>query len=150
MYEFFHSLLEHVVNALGTFFAWLGNLLQGLFNALKSVLIAIMQPLVAFFTGLAYLLGKCFYIVVLVVQVIFGLFKVVGAVILGVFNTFAQLLSFGGSTDYYYLPDAYRTGWDGVTGFLASTGVHTIAIIMTVFVWLMTAYALMRIAGGDR
>ncbi|ADI02562.1 hypothetical protein [Syntrophothermus lipocalidus] len=150
MYEFLHSLLEHVVNVLGTFFAWLGNLLQALFNALKSVLIAIMQPLVAFFTGIAYLLSKCFYIVVLVVQVIFGLFKLIGAVILGVFNTFAQLLSFGGSTDYYYLPDAYRTGWDGVTGFLASTGVHTIAVIMTVFVWLMTAYALIRIAGGDR
>lgn len=150
MYEFFQSLLEKVVNALGTFFAWIGTLLQGLFNALKTVLVTIMHPLVAFFTGIAYLLSKCFYIVVLVVQVIFGVFKVVIGITLGVFNTFAQLLSFSGSTDHYYLPEAYRQGWNAVADVLSSTGVHTIAVIMTVFVWLMTAYAVMRIAGGDR
>lgn len=150
MYEFSQSLLEKVVNALGTFFAWIGTLLQGLFNALKTVLVTIMHPLVAFFTGIAYLLSKCFYIVVLVVQVIFGVFKVVIGITLGVFNTFAQLLSFSGSTDHYYLPEAYRQGWNAVADVLSSTGVHTIAVIMTVFVWLMTAYAVMRIAGGDR
>lgn len=149
MYEFFYGLFQNLIQALRTFFAWLVSLLQGFFEAIKSVLVAIFKPVVAFFLGIAYLLQKCFYIVVLVVQVIFGLFKVVIGVILGVFNTFAQLLAFGGSTEYYYMPEAYRPGWDAVTGVLSSTGVHTIAVIMTVFVWIITAYAVIRIAGGD-
>ncbi len=150
MYEFFHGLFQNGINVIWSFFSWIGNVLETLFGALKTVLITLFQPVIAFFLGIAYLLTKCFYIAVLVVQVIFGLFKVVLGVILGVFNTFAQLLGFSGSTDYYYLPNAYQPGWNAVTDILSSTGVHTIAILMTVFVWLITAYAVIRIAGGER
>ena len=150
MYEFFQGLFQYGVNSLYTLFTWIGSLIESFFGALKTVLITLFQPVIAFFLGIAYLLAKCFHIAVLVVQVIFGLFKVVFGVILGIFNTFAQLLGFSGSTDYYYLPNAYQPGWNAVTEMLSSTGVHTIAILMTVFVWLITAYAVIRIAGGDR
>ncbi|NLV16045.1 MAG: hypothetical protein GXY50_02375 [Syntrophomonadaceae bacterium] len=150
MYEFFQGLFQYGLNSLHTLFVWIGSLIESFFGALKTVLITLFQPIIAFFLGIAYLLAKCFHIAVLVVQVIFGLFKVVFGVILGIFNTFAQLLGFSGSTDYYYLPNAYQHGWNAVTEMLSSTGVHTIAILMTVFVWLITAYAVIRIAGGDR
>lgn len=150
MYEFFQGLFQNVISILYVFFTWIGSTLESFFGALKTVLVTLFQPVVAFFLGIAYLLSKCFYIAVLVVQVIFGLFKVVLGVIMGVFNTFAQLLGFSGSTDYYYLPTAYQPGWSAVTDVLNSTGVHTIAILMTVFVWLITAYAVIRIAGGER
>lgn len=150
MYEFFQGLFQSGLNGIRTLFIWLGLFIESFFGALKNVLITLFQPVVTFILGLIYLLTKVFHIVVLVVQVIFGLFKVVFGVILGVFNTFAQLLGFRGSTDYYYLPEAYHTGWNAVTDMLNSTGVHTIAILMTVFVWLITAYAVIRIAGGDR
>lgn len=150
MYEFFQGLFQNGLNSLHALFVWIGSLIESFFGALKTVLITLFQPIIAFFLGIAYLLAKCFHIAVLVVQVIFGLFKVVFGVILGIFNTFAQLLGFSGSTDYYYLPNAYQHGWNAVTEMLSSTGVHTIAILMTVFVWLITAYAVIRIAGGDR
>ena len=139
MYEFFQGLFQSGLNGIRTLFIWLGSFIESFFVALKNVLITLFQPVVTFILGLIYLLTKVFHIVVLVVQVIFGLFKVVFGVILGVFNTFAQLLGFRGSTDYYYLPEAYHTGWNAVTDML-----------MTVFVWLITAYAVIRIAGGDR
>lgn len=150
MYEFFQGLFQNGISALYTLFTWIGSLLESFFSALKTVLVTLFQPVIAFFLGIAYMLAKCFHIAVLVVQVIFGLFKVVFSVILGVFNTFAQLLGFSGNTDYYYLPNAYQPGWNAVADVLNHTGVHTIAVLMTVFVWLITAYAVIRIAGGDR
>ncbi len=150
MYEFFQGLFQNGINVLFILFTWIGSLLDSFFGALKTVLVTLFQPVVTFFLGIAYLLTKCFYIAALVVQIIFGLFKVVLGVIMGVFNTFAQLLGFSGSTDYYYLPDAYQQGWNAVADVLNSTGVHTIAILMNVFVWLITAYAVIRIAGGER
>lgn len=150
MYEFFEGLFQNVIDALGIFFAWVGSLLQGFFEAIKSVIITLFKPLIVFFSGLAYLIGKCFYIVVLVVQVIFGIFKVLGGVIAGVFNTFSQLLGFSGSTGYYYMPDAYQQGWNTVVSFMNNTGLNTIAVIMTVFIWVITAYAVIRIAGGEK
>ncbi len=150
MFEFFEKLFQYLVIALRGFFSWIGDLFQGLFEGIKSIFVALFKPIILFFKGLAYLLGKCFYIAVLVIQVIFGIFKLLGAVIIGVFNTFSQLLGFSGSTGHFYMPGAYQQGWDAVAGFLNSTGFSTIAVIMTVFIWLMTAYAVIRIAGGER
>lgn len=150
MFEFFEALFRNLVQAFRSFFSWLGNLFQSFFNAIKELFAALFKPVILFFKGLFYLLEKCFYIVVLVIQVIFGIFKLLGAVILGVFNTFSQLLDFSGSTSHYYVPGAYQQGWDTVARFLNSTGFSTIAVIMTVFIWLMTAYAVIKIAGGER
>ena len=90
MYEFFQGLFQNGINALYVLFTWIGSMIESFFGALKTVLITLFQPVVAFFLGIAYMLAKCFHIAVLVVQVIFGLFKVVFGVILGVFNTFAS------------------------------------------------------------
>lgn len=150
MFEFFHRLFQNLINAFRDFFSWIGTLFQNMFEAIKSMFAALFKPIILFFKGFAYLLGKCFYIAVLVIQVIFGIFKLLGAVILGVFNTFSQLLGFSGSTGHFYMPGAYQHGWDTVTGFLNSTGFSTIAVIMSVFIWLMTAYAVIRIAGGEK
>ncbi len=150
MFEFFEALFRNLVQAFKSFFSWLGHVLQSFFNGIKELFAALFKPVILFFKGLFYLLEKCFYIVVLVIQVVFGIFKLLGAVILGVFNTFAQLLGFTGSTSHYYIPGAYHQGWDSVVGFLNSTGISTIAVLMTVFIWLMTAYAVIRIAGGER
>lgn len=150
MYEFFYGLFQNLVNAFRSFFTWVGGLFQGLFEGIRNIFIALLKPVVLFFKGFFYMLGKCFYIVVLVIQVVFGLFKVVGAVTAGAFNTFAQLLNFSGSTGHYYLPGAYQQGWSSVTNFFNSTGFSTIALIMAAFIWLMTAYAVIRIAGGEK
>lgn len=150
MYEFFQSLGQSIVNAIVSIFTWLGNLLKDIFNGLKHFVAELFKPLILFFQGLWYLITKCFDIIVLVVQVVFGLFKVVGSIIAGIFHTFASMLGFTGSTDYYYMPDAYHEGYYGVAGFLNKTGLNTIALIMMAFLWILTAYAIIKIAGGER
>ena len=150
MFEFFEKLFQYLVIALRGFFSWIGDLFQGLFEGIKSIFVALFKPIITFFQGFFYLLDKCFYIIVLVIQVIFGLFKVVGAVTVGIFNTFGQLLSFSGGSGYYYMPESYQQGWNTVAGFFNSTGFGTIALLMSAFIWIMTAYAVIRIAGGDK
>lgn len=150
MYEFFHGLFENLLGGISSFFAWIGGLIGGFFEGFKNVLVALFEPVLILVDGLYYLITQCFGIVVLVVQIIFGLFKVLGGVITGAYNTFSQLLNYSGSTDYYYMPQAYQGGWDVVTNFMDSTGISTIALIMAVFVWLATAYAVIRVAGGER
>jgi len=150
MYEFFRTLLNNFLTVLSGFFGWLGDLTEGFFEGIKNFFAVLFEPLILFFKGIFYLLDKCFDIAVLVVQVVFGLFKVLGSVVAGVFNTFSQLLSYQGSSSYYSMPSAYQGGWDVVAGFLNSTGFSTIAVIMCVFIWLITAYAVIKIAGGER
>lgn len=150
MYEFFHGLFQGFLDKLLGFFTWLGTLFQGMFQGIEELFTALFKPIIVFLNGIFYLLTQCFYIVVLVVQVVFGIFKVLGAVIAGIFNTFSQLLSFTGGTGHYSMPSEYQQGWGIVTDFLNSTGFSTIAVIMTAFIWMMTAYAVIRIAGGER
>ncbi|TEB15173.1 hypothetical protein Psfp_02349 [Pelotomaculum sp. FP] len=150
MYEFLQNLGGNIVNGISRMFTWLGNFINDLWNGFKTFIALIFQPILIFFQGIWYLITKCFDMVVLSVQVVFGLFKVVLSVIAGIFHTFAGLLGFSGNTDYYYMPAAYQQGYDGVSNFLRQTGLSTIALILMVFVWIMTAYALIRIAGGQR
>lgn len=150
MLEGIRGFFKNLIDALGGFFSWLGDLLVGIFNAIKSFFAELFEPVILFFKGVVYLLTKCFQIVILVIQVIFGIFKLIGAVIEGIFNTFSQLLGYDGSTSHYYMPSAYSQGWDTVAGFFNSTGFSTIAVIMTVFIWMVTAYAVLRIAGSDK
>jgi hypothetical protein len=150
MFEFFQSLAQNIINGIGQMFSWLGGVFSSLWNWFKEFIAAIFRPLLLFFQGIWYLLTKCFDIVVLAVQVIFGLFKVIMSVIVGIFHTFAGLLGFSGSSDYYYMPDAYSHGYNVVAEFLNQTGLSTIASIMIVFIWIATAYAVIRIAGAEQ
>ncbi len=150
MFEFLQGLGQSIVNGIGLVIQWLGSLFIDIWNGFKEFIALIFEPLLLFFNGLWYLMEKCFDIVVLTVQVVFGLFEVVGSIIFGVINTFSQLMGFSGRTDYYYMPDAYQQGYEGVVNFLSQTGLNTIALIMAVFVWLLTAYSVIRIAGGNR
>lgn len=149
MYEFFQSLGQNILNGIIIIANWFGNIFSAIYNAIKSFFALLLKPIINFFQGVWYLITKVFDIVVLVVQVIFGLFHVVWSVIIGIFHTFSSLMGFSGSTDYYYLPNAYQQGWDGVTGIFNQTGFHTIASIMIVFVWILTAYAVIKIAGSN-
>lgn len=150
MFEFLQSLGQNIINGIGQMFAWLAGIFSSLWDSLKEFFAALFRPLLLFFQGVLYLLTKCFDIVVLAVQVIFGLFKVLMSIIAGILNTFAGLMGFSGSTDYYYMPDAYQHGYNGVVNLLNQTGISTIATIMAVLVWMITAYAVIRIAGGAR
>lgn len=150
MYEFFQSLGQHILNGIINIAHWFSQLIQNIWDAFKQFIAMIFQPLLLFFQGLWYLITKVFDIVVLAVQVIFGLFKVVWSIVAGIFHTFAGLMGFSGSTDYYYLPGAYQQGWDGVAGFFLKTGLNTIALVACVFVWILTAWAVIKIAGGER
>lgn len=150
MFEFLQSLGQNIVNGIVQLFLWLGSLFTNLFNGFKEFVAAIFRPLLLFFQGIWYLLTKCFDIVVLAVQVIFSLFKVFMAIITGIFHTFSGMMGYSGNSDYYYIPNAYQQGFNGIARFLEQTGLSTIALIMIVFVWILTAYAVIRIAGGER
>lgn len=150
MFEFLQGLGQNILNGIGQMFAWLAGLFGNLWDSFKEFIAAIFRPLLLFFQGIWYMLTKCFDIVVLAVQVIFGLFKVLGSIIAGIFNTFAGLLGFSGTTDYYYMPDAYHYGYNGVVNLLNQTGISVIATIMAVLIWMITAYAVIRIIGGER
>jgi hypothetical protein len=150
MYEFFQDILQGLLNGVSSLFGWLGNTLSSLWEALKQFVVSLLQPFLWLVTGFGYMLSNIFVLVVHVIQVIYGLFKVVGSVIVGAYNTFGQLLGFSGSTQYYVLPSAYQGGWGAVVNYLNQTGFNTIALIMAAFVWLLTAYAIIKIAGGEK
>lgn len=150
MFEFFQSLGQHILDGIIFIANLFINLISNIWVAFKEFIADLFRIVILFFKGVWYLIEKVFDIVVLVVQVIFGLFKVVWSVVIGIFNTFSTMLGFRGSTDYYNIPQAYQQGFDGVTGFLNQTGLNTIAMVAMVFVWILTAYAVIRIAGGER
>lgn len=150
MFEFFQGLGQNIIGAIVSIFSWLGNFISDLFDGFKEFTAAIFRNLLLFFNGIWYLLTKCFDIVVLSVQVVLGLFKVLMSIIVGIFHTFTTLLGFSGSSDYFYLPLVYQKGYSGVADFLDQTGINTMALIMVVFIWIATAYAIIRIAGGER
>ncbi len=150
MYDFFHGLFESALEFIRSLFAWLGELLGDFFDGIKGFLINIFQPVLTLIEGVFYLLTQCFIIAILVVQIVFGLFKIVAGIMIGAYSTFMQLLDYSGSTSYYYMPDLYQGGWNMVFSFINETGLNTMALLMAVFIWLATAYAVVRLAGGER
>lgn len=150
MYNFFNSLGQHFMNGITNIANWFGSIFQLFFTGIKGFITSLFKPLILLFEGIWYLITSIFTIVVLVIKLILGLFHVVAAVIGGIFTTFGQLLGFTGTTSYYYLPSAYSQGFYGVADILNQAGFNTIAYIMAAFVWMLTAYAVIKIAGGER
>lgn len=150
MYQFFQTLIQGLMDGISTIGNFFGSALGNLFNALKGFITTLFKPLILLFEGIWYLITSIFVVVVLVIKLIFGLFHVVIAVIGGIFSTFGQLLGFTGTTSYYYLPSAYSQGFYGIADILNQAGFNTIAYIMAAFVWMLTAYAVIKIAGGER
>lgn len=149
MYYFFQSLFQYLLNGIISIAQWFGSIFTGFFNAIKSFFTALFGPIILLLSGIWYLITSIFNIIVLVIKVILGLLGVVVAIVGGVFNTFSGLMGFSGSTSYFALPSAYQQGFSAVTGFLNQTGFNTIAYIMAAFVWMGTAYAVIKIAGGS-
>lgn len=150
MYEFFRSLGQHILNGVLAGIKWIASVLVCLWNAFKEFMGDFFEIIILVFKGFWYLIESIFSIVVLVIQVVLGLFKLVLAVVSGIFQTFYNLLTFSGSTSHYQLPSAYQQGFNSVTGFFGTTGFNTIAAIALVFVWIVTAFAVIKIAGGER
>ncbi|MEL7656938.1 MAG: hypothetical protein AAGU75_13650 [Bacillota bacterium] len=150
MYNFFQSLIQNMMNAITNIANWFGSIFQGFFTGIKGFITTLFKPLILLFEGVWYLITNLFSIVVLVIKLILGLFHVVAAVIGGIFSTFGQLLGFTGITSYYHLPTAYHEGFYGIANILNQAGFNTVAYIMAAFVWMITAYAVIRIAGGER
>jgi len=149
MYEFFKSLFQSLLNGIISIAQWFGSIFTGFFNAIKSLLINLFEPIVLFIGGIWYLITSIFSVIVLIVKVVLGLLGVVYAIVGGVFSTFSGLLGFAGSTDNFVIPDAYQQGFSAVIGFISNSGFNTLAYIMASFVWLGTAYAVIKIAGGQ-
>lgn len=150
MYEFFQGLFQYLLNAIVSIANVLIGIPGALFNAFKSFMVQLFGPILLLFQGIWYLITSIFNIVILVVQVILGLFYVAAGVIGGIFSTFSQLMGFSGNTAYYNVPSAYSQGFSAVANFFSQTGFSNIAYIAAVFVWMLTAYAVIRIAGGER
>ncbi|EGW40146.1 hypothetical protein [Desulfosporosinus sp. OT] len=149
MYAFFQSIFQGLLNGLISIAHWFGSIILGLFNAIKSFFTALFGPIILLLGGIWYLITNIFEVIVLIIKVVIGLLSVVFAIFGGVLNTFSGLMGFSGSTSYYALPGAYQQGFNTVTGFISQTGFNTIAYIMATFVWLATAYAVIKIAGGN-
>lgn len=149
MYTFFQTLFQYLLNGIISVAQWFGNIFTGFFNAIKNFFTALFGPIILLIGGIWYLITSIFNIIVLVIKVILGLLGVVVAVISGVINTFSGLMGFSGSTAYYAIPSSYQQGFNAVTGFFSNTGFNTIAYIMAAFVWMATAYAVIKIAGGN-
>ena len=149
MYTFFQSLFQFLLNGIISIAQWFGSIFTGFFNAIKSFLTSLFGPVILFVGGIWYLITSIFNIIVLIVRVVLGLLGVVTAIVEGVLNTFSGLMGFSGSTSYYALPSAYQQGFNAVTGFISNSGFNTLAYIMATFIWMATAYAVIRIAGGN-
>jgi len=131
-------------------FSWLGQEINAFFSGIVKFFETLLQPIIFISQGFYYLLQQVFNIVILVVQVIFGLFQVLLCIILGVFNTFSQLSSYSGSTQYYNLPSNYLIWFRSVTGFFNTTGMNQVAAILCVFIWIATAIVIIKMAGSGR
>lgn len=149
MFVFFQSLFQSLLNGINSGLQWFGGIFTGFFDGIKNFFTNLFGPIVYFLLGLGYLFSSIFNIIVLTVQVVLGLLGVILAVVGGVINTFSGLMGFSGSTSYYVLPSAYQQGFTAVTGFLSNSGFNTLAYIMASFIWMGTAYAVIKIAGGN-
>ena len=149
MYDFFQSIFQWLLNGIISIAHWFGGIITGLFNGIKAFFAALFGPIILLLGGIWYLITSVFNIIVLIVRVVLGLLGFVTAIVGGVFNTFSGLMGYSGSTSYYALPSAYSQGFNAVTGVLNQTGFNTIAYIMATFVWMATAYAVIKIAGGQ-
>jgi|GEM_PF-3444378 len=150
MYAFFQSLFQNLLNGISSIANWFGSIFTAFFDGIKSFFTALFGPIILFLGGIWYLITSIFNIIVLIVQVVLGLLGVVSAVVGGVFNTFSGLMGFSGSTAYYALPSAYQQGFNAVTGFISDSGFNNLAYIMATFIWMGTAYAVIKIAGGGQ
>lgn len=144
LFSFLSNLGSEIVDGISSLANFLGRTLNNLFEALKQVLVWLFQPIYDLIMGFVYLLIKIGELLIFIVRIIARLFQIAEEIISEIYNTLLGF-SYTGSTNYYHIPSAYNDLFQQVTGFFNQTGFNTIAYIMAVFVWILAAYAAIKI-----
>jgi hypothetical protein len=159
MFEFFGGLFINMLNwfgqklnDLGEFFGGaigklgnlIGGLLEKLFQGIVNVLSFLFRPILDVLMGIWFFIQQLFNIVILVIKIIVRLFQIIGELINEVIRAIFGL-NYTGSQAYYRLPNAYQSGFLSVVEFLDETGFSKIALIFAFFIWIATAYAVVKI-----
>jgi hypothetical protein len=152
----FNSIWTQIQAWLQQFWDWLekvfGTLIQAIvngFNSLYDLLVKIFTAVYLFFDGLMYFVHKVFNIAILIVQLIFSFFNLLKSLGEGLITTFSNL-SFTGSTANFSLNPTWQTYFSYGVGILHTMGFDIVAGIITFFIWIWTAWIVIRIIGFGR
>jgi len=130
-----------LIGRLGDF---LGSILKNAFDVLIKVLGFFLSPILAVILGIVFFIQQVMNIAILIIRIIARLFQIAGQLIGEVFGALYGL-NYTGSTSHYVLPSAYQSGFMAIINFMDQTGLSKIALILAFFIWIMTAYAVVKI-----
>lgn len=145
LFGFLSNLGNNIVSGIEQFANFIGNTLNNLFEALKQVLYWLFQPIFDFLAAIVFFFSKLMVIFLYIIRIIARLFEIAKEIISEIIGTLTGF-GYSGSTAYYNIPSAYGDSFSQVAGFFNQTGFNTIAYIMAVFVWILTAYTVVKIA----
>lgn len=137
----FGHFIGGLIGGLGDF---LGKVLKNAFDLIVQVLGFFLSPILAIILGIVFFIQQVMNIAILIIRIIARLFQIAGQLIGEVFGALYGL-NYTGSTSYYVLPNAYQSGFMAIINFLNQTGLSKIALILAFFIWIMTAYAVVKI-----
>lgn len=139
-----NDLGQFLGGAIGELGNLIGGLLEKLLQGIVNVLSFLFRPILDILMGIWFFIQQLFNVVILVIQIIVRLFQIVGQMISEVISAIFGF-KYTGSQVYYRLPNAYESGFMAVINFLDETGFSKIALIFAFFIWIMTAYAVIKI-----
>jgi len=148
MLNWFGAKLDGLGRFIGGTIGNLGNLIGGLLEKLLNAIITffsyIFRPILDIIMGLWFFLQQLFNVIILIIMIIARLFQIVGQLISEVMGVIFGF-NYTGSYSYYNIPNAYQSGFYSVLSFLDETGFSKIALIAAFFIWICTAYAVIKI-----
>jgi len=150
VFEWFGDKLHAIGQAIGSAVDSITKTLQNMWNAMKQFLGSIFKPILDLVYGILYLIAQIFIVIKLVIKLIAQLFVLFIAISTGFINTIMSLANWSGGSDYFSIPDSYLKGFDFAMDFADSTGINLLAGIAAVGVWIITAYATIKLAGGNK
>lgn len=130
-----------LIGRLGDF---LGSIIKNAVDVLIRVLGFFLSPILAVILGIVFFLQQVMNIAILIIRIVARLFQIAGHLIGEIFSALYGL-NYTGSTSHYVLPNAYQSGFMAIINFMDQTGLSKIALILAFFIWIMTAYAVVKI-----
>lgn len=148
--EWFGDKIHAIGQAIGSAVDSLTGTLQNMWTAIKQFISTIFKPILDLVYGILYFIAQIFVVIKLVIKLMAHIFLLFIAISMGFINTITSLANWSGGSEYFIIPDSYTQGFSFVMEFADSAGINLLAGIAAVGVWLITGYATIRLAGGNR
>lgn len=127
---FLQNLGSVITNAFGVLF-------QGIINVLKFI----FKPIFALVAIIFYLIYKIAELVVMLIKVLVAIGKLLYSFVIGLFNTIGSLSWSGSSADHGSWSGAFAEVFQA----LETYQLNKIAYVISFFIWVTTAFAVIKI-----